>query len=166
MWAEGLTRTSFPLFHPHSAHFHFLTFSLVFLLWMIISRNISLDTYSSLARTHFGTSFLKFKRHQDFLCNYKRTWGKYPSRKNFTPSSIVAEANLDMSLKSDSEPNNNVSIEEEVRITYYSNLIEVYLPSLGMSLEPLPRFGTNQGYVHVLSEPKHASSCSNYTEQM
>ncbi|XP_062326964.1 RNA-binding protein, mRNA-processing factor 2a isoform X2 [Osmerus eperlanus] len=88
---------------------------------MILSRNnTSLDISSSLARTHFGTSFLKFKRHQEFLC--KRTWGKYPTRKNFTFSPTVAEASLKMSLKSDSEPNNNVSIEEEVRTLFVSGL--------------------------------------------
>ena len=82
---------------------------------MILSRNISLDT-SSTARTHFGTSFLKYKRHQDLLCNYKRTWGKYPTRNNLTLSSSAAEATtVNMSIKADVEPNNNVSIEEEVR---------------------------------------------------
>lgn len=94
---------------------------------MILSRNTSLDTSSPFARTHFGTSFLKFKRHQDFLCNYKRTLGKYSTRKNFPLSSpTVAEVTLKMSLKSDSEPNNNVSIEEEVsvfqRLNVYPNI--------------------------------------------
>ncbi|CAB1338990.1 unnamed protein product [Coregonus sp. 'balchen'] len=78
---------------------------------MIISRKTSLDT-SATPRTHLGTSFLKYKRHQDF--NHKRTWGKYS--KNFTFSSLTdAEVKLNMSitsLKSDSETN-NVSIEEE-----------------------------------------------------
>ncbi|XP_067105477.1 RNA-binding protein, mRNA-processing factor 2a isoform X2 [Osmerus mordax] len=87
---------------------------------MILSRNNTSLDISSLARTHFGTSFLKFKRHQEFLC--KRTWGKYPTRKNFTFSPTVAEASLKMSLKSDSEPNNNVSIEEEVRTLFVSGL--------------------------------------------
>ena len=83
---------------------------------MILSRNISLDTSSSTARTHFGTSFLKYKRHQDLLCNYKRTWGKYSTRNNLTLSSSAAEATtVNMSIKADVEPNNNVSIEEEVR---------------------------------------------------
>ncbi|XP_046898189.1 RNA-binding protein, mRNA-processing factor 2a isoform X2 [Hypomesus transpacificus] len=87
---------------------------------MILSRNNTSLDISSLARTHFGTSFLKFKRHQEFLC--KRTWGKYPTRKNFTFSPTVAEASLKMSLKSDSETNNNVSIEEEVRTLFVSGL--------------------------------------------
>ncbi|XP_030233408.1 RNA-binding protein with multiple splicing 2 isoform X1 [Gadus morhua] len=90
---------------------------------MILSRNISLDTSSSTARTHFGTSFLKFKRHQDLLCNYKRTWGKYPTRNNLTLSSSAAEATtVNMSIKADVEPNNNVSIEEEVRTLFVSGL--------------------------------------------
>ncbi|KAM4602668.1 RNA-binding protein, mRNA-processing factor 2a isoform 1-T1 [Polymixia lowei] len=89
---------------------------------MILSRNISWDTSSSIARTHFGTSFLKFKRHQDFFCNYKRAGGKYPTRKNVTLSSTVSEVTVDMSLKSDAEPNNNVSIEEEVRTLFVSGL--------------------------------------------
>ncbi|KAK6294172.1 RNA-binding protein, mRNA-processing factor 2a [Coregonus clupeaformis] len=87
---------------------------------MIISRKTSLDT-SATPRTHLGTSFLKYKRHQDF--NHKRTWGKYS--KNFTFSSLTdAEVNLNMSitsLKSDSETN-NVSIEEEVRTLFVSGL--------------------------------------------
>ncbi|CAL8243973.1 unnamed protein product [Lota lota] len=91
---------------------------------MILSRNISLDTSSSTARTHFGTSFLKFKRHQDLLCHYKRTWGKYPTRNNLTLSSSAAEATttVNMSIKADVEPSNIVSIEEEVRTLFVSGL--------------------------------------------
>ncbi|XP_012991973.1 RNA-binding protein with multiple splicing 2 [Esox lucius] len=89
---------------------------------MILSRNTSLDTSAS-PRTHLGTSFLRSKRHQDFF-NHKRTWGKYS--KNFTFSSLTdAEVNLNMSitsLKSDSETNNNVSMEEEVRTLFVSGL--------------------------------------------
>lgn len=92
---------------------------------MILSRNTSLDTSSSFARTHVGTSFLKFKRHQDFFCNYKRTWGKYSARKNLTLSDLtVTEVSLNMSLKStvESETNNNVLPEEEVRTLFVSGL--------------------------------------------
>ncbi|XP_056134283.1 RNA-binding protein, mRNA-processing factor 2a isoform X2 [Lampris incognitus] len=89
---------------------------------MILSRNVPSDASSSAARTHLGTSLLKLKRHQDSLCNYKRTWGKYSARKTFVLSSTVTEVTLSMSLKSDAEPNNNVSIEEEVRTLFVSGL--------------------------------------------
>lgn len=73
---------------------------------------------SSSARPHLGTSPLKFRRHQDFHRSFRRTWGKYHStRKNLILSETTAEATVKMSLKADSEPNNNVSIEEEVSLT-------------------------------------------------
>lgn len=104
---------------------------------MILSRNTcatsskSSDTSpSSSARPHLGTSssLLKFKRHQDFHCSYRRTWGKYHStRKNLilcaaAAAAAAAETTVDMSLKADAEPNNNVSIEEEVRTLFVSGL--------------------------------------------
>ncbi|XP_018538947.1 RNA-binding protein, mRNA-processing factor 2a isoform X3 [Lates calcarifer] len=110
---------------------------------MILSRNttttatpttttrISSDTSpsSSTARPHLGTSsLLKFKRHQDFHCSFRRTWGKYHStRKNLilcaaATAAAAAEATVNMSLKADAEPNNNVSIEEEVRTLFVSGL--------------------------------------------
>ncbi|XP_071390378.1 RNA-binding protein, mRNA-processing factor 2a isoform X1 [Centroberyx affinis] len=94
---------------------------------MILSRRTSSDTSSSSCRPHLGTSLLKFKRHQDFLCSYKRAWGKYSptTRKNLTlcsTAAAAAAATVNMSLKSDAEPNNNVSIEEEVRTLFVSGL--------------------------------------------
>uniref|UniRef100_A0A4W6EUX5 RNA binding protein, mRNA processing factor 2b n=1 Tax=Lates calcarifer TaxID=8187 RepID=A0A4W6EUX5_LATCA len=92
---------------------------------------ISSDTSpsSSTARPHLGTSsLLKFKRHQDFHCSFRRTWGKYHStRKNLilcaaATAAAAAEATVNMSLKADAEPNNNVSIEEEVRTLFVSGL--------------------------------------------
>nr|XP_020461382.1 RNA-binding protein with multiple splicing 2-like [Monopterus albus] len=95
---------------------------------MILSRNtstpeISSDTPpSSSARPHLGTSSLKFKRHQDFHCSFRRTWGKYhPTKKNLILCA-AAEATVDMSLKAEAEPNNNVSMEEEVRTLFVSGL--------------------------------------------
>ncbi|KAL1007692.1 hypothetical protein UPYG_G00090300 [Umbra pygmaea] len=89
---------------------------------MILYRNTSLDNSAS-PRTHLGKSFLRSRRHQDFF-NHRRTWGKYS--KNIQFSSLTdAELNLNMSitsLKSDSEPNNNVSMEEEVRTLFVSGL--------------------------------------------
>lgn len=93
------------------------------LLWMILSRstspaaNISWDTSPpSSARPHLGTSsVLKFRRHQDFHCSFRRTWGKYDStKKDLILRAAADEATANMSLKADAEPNNNVSIEEEV----------------------------------------------------
>lgn len=91
---------------------------------MILSRSttsskISTDTSaSSSARPHLGTSSLpKFKRRQDFHCSFSRTWGKYHSTKKdliLCAAAAATEATVDMSLKADAEPNNNVSIEEEV----------------------------------------------------
>ncbi|XP_039651209.1 RNA-binding protein, mRNA-processing factor 2a isoform X1 [Perca fluviatilis] len=96
---------------------------------MILSRNtsstkISSDTPpSSSARPHLGTSSLKFKRHQDFHCSFRRTWGKYhTAKKNLIFCAAAAEATANMSLKADAEPNNNVSIEEEVRTLFVSGL--------------------------------------------
>ncbi|XP_059210422.1 RNA-binding protein, mRNA-processing factor 2a isoform X2 [Centropristis striata] len=102
---------------------------------MILSRNtspkISSDTSpSSSARPHLGTStssLVKFKRHQDFHCSFSRTWGKYHSeRKSLilcaSAAAAEAEAAANMSLKADAEPNNNVSIEEEVRTLFVSGL--------------------------------------------
>ncbi|KAL3065817.1 RNA-binding protein with multiple splicing 2-like isoform X1 [Trematomus bernacchii] len=95
---------------------------------MILSRNtskISSDTSpSSSARLHLGTSSLpKFKSHQDFHCSFSRTWGKYHStRKDLILSAAAVEASADMSIKADAEPNNNVSIEEEVRTLFVSGL--------------------------------------------
>nr|XP_020493318.1 RNA-binding protein with multiple splicing 2-like [Labrus bergylta] len=93
---------------------------------MILSRNtsskISSDTssppQSSSARPHLGTSSLvKFKRHQDFHGSFRRTWGKYHATRKLlilSEATTAAEATDNMSLKADAEPNNNVSIEEEV----------------------------------------------------
>ncbi|XP_049910015.1 RNA-binding protein, mRNA-processing factor 2a isoform X2 [Epinephelus moara] len=104
---------------------------------MILSRNttttskISSDTssLSSSARPHLGTSsLLKFRRHPDFHSSFRRTWGKYHStRKNLilcaaAAAAAAAEASANMSLKADAEPNNNVSIEEEVRTLFVSGL--------------------------------------------
>ncbi|XP_029353838.1 RNA-binding protein with multiple splicing 2 isoform X3 [Echeneis naucrates] len=91
---------------------------------------------SSSARPHLGTpSLLKFRRHQDLHCSFRRTWGKYHStRKNLilgaaaaaaaaaAEGAEAAEVTVDMSLKADTEPNNNVSIEEEVRTLFVSGL--------------------------------------------
>ncbi|XP_032371725.1 RNA-binding protein with multiple splicing 2 isoform X2 [Etheostoma spectabile] len=95
---------------------------------MILSRNtsntkISSDTPpSSSARPHLGTSPLKFKRHQDFHSSFRRTLGKYHTKKNLIFCAAAAEATANMSLKADAEPNNNVSIEEEVRTLFVSGL--------------------------------------------
>ncbi|XP_069021775.1 RNA-binding protein, mRNA-processing factor 2a isoform X1 [Embiotoca jacksoni] len=99
---------------------------------MILSRStskLSSDTSPpSSARTHLGTSSLpKFKRHQDFHCSFGRTLGKYHStRKNLilcaAAAAATAETTVNMSLKADAEPNNNVSIEEEVRTLFVSGL--------------------------------------------
>lgn len=136
-----LSPPSFTL--THGAQIHLLTFSLArvcisflslsSLLWMILSRNTtksSSDTSpSSSARPHLGTSsLLKFKRHQDFHCSFRRTWGKYhTTKKNLILCAAAAEAAVNMSLKADAEPNNNVSIEEEVSwkkflFRYYAGL--------------------------------------------
>lgn len=89
---------------------------------MILSRSaaaaeISTDTSpSSSARPHLSTSSLKFKRHQDFHCSFRRTWGKYHSAKKDLIVCAAASEAVRMSLKADTEPNNNVSIEEEVSL--------------------------------------------------
>ncbi|XP_015233080.1 PREDICTED: RNA-binding protein with multiple splicing isoform X3 [Cyprinodon variegatus] len=73
----------------------------------------------SSTRPHLRTSPLKFKPQQDF----RRTWSKtHPARKNLILCAATAEASVTMSLKADSEPNNNVSIEEEVRTLFVSGL--------------------------------------------
>ncbi|XP_035507754.1 RNA-binding protein with multiple splicing 2 isoform X2 [Morone saxatilis] len=79
---------------------------------------------SSTARPHLGTSLLKFKRHQDFHGSFRRTWGKYHSTKKdlILSAAAATEATVNMSLKADAEPNNNVSIEEEVRTLFVSGL--------------------------------------------
>uniref|UniRef100_A0A3Q2VA07 RNA binding protein, mRNA processing factor 2b n=1 Tax=Haplochromis burtoni TaxID=8153 RepID=A0A3Q2VA07_HAPBU len=93
---------------------------------LIVAVKLSSDTSpSSSAQTHLGTSsLLKFKRHQDFHCSFRRTWGKYHStRKNLILcAAAAADATVNMSLKADAEPNNNVSIEEEVRTLFVSGL--------------------------------------------
>ncbi|KAM9366259.1 RNA-binding protein, mRNA-processing factor 2a isoform 1-T1 [Symphorus nematophorus] len=110
---------------------------------MILSRStctsakISSDSSSSssaAARPHLGTSsLLKFRRHQDFHCSFRRTWGKYHSTKKdlilcaaaAAAAGAAAEEEapaVNMSLKTDAEPNNNVSIEEEVRTLFVSGL--------------------------------------------
>lgn len=125
------TRTSFPpVSHPHArstpppCHLSSLARASAFLfllsppfLWMILSRKTCTSLSSDTARPpHIDTSLLKFKRHQDFHCSFRRTLGKYHStRKNLILcAAAAAEATVDMSLKADAEPNNNVSIEEEV----------------------------------------------------
>ncbi|KAK2853732.1 hypothetical protein Q5P01_006393 [Channa striata] len=96
---------------------------------MILSRNSAAElssdpSPSSSARSHLGTSsLLKFKRHQDFHRSFRATWGKYHStRRNLLRCAAAAEAAVNMSLKADAEPNNNVSIEEEVRTLFVSGL--------------------------------------------
>lgn len=91
---------------------------------MILSRStattsqISTDTSPS-ARPHLSTSsLLKFKRHQDSHGSFRRTWGKYhPVKKDLIlcAAAEATEPSVNMSLKADTEPNNNVAIEEEVR---------------------------------------------------
>lgn len=87
---------------------------------MILSRNTAVTCWkssdSSSARPHLDNSLLKFKRHQDVHCSYRRTLGKYHStRRNLILCAAAsAKATVDMSLKADAEPNNNVAIEEEV----------------------------------------------------
>uniref|UniRef100_A0A3Q2UH99 RNA binding protein, mRNA processing factor 2b n=1 Tax=Fundulus heteroclitus TaxID=8078 RepID=A0A3Q2UH99_FUNHE len=76
---------------------------------------------SSSAPPHRGTSLLKLRRHRDFHRSFRRTWGNsHPARKSLTL--CAAQASVTMSLKADSEPNNNVSIEEEVRTLFVSGL--------------------------------------------
>ncbi|XP_034431554.1 RNA-binding protein with multiple splicing 2 isoform X1 [Hippoglossus hippoglossus] len=103
---------------------------------MILSRTSTTSTTrvssdaSGCARPHLGTSsLLKLRRHQDFHCGLGRTLGKYHStRKNVilcaaaAAAAETAEASDTMSLKTDAEPNNNVSIEEEVRTLFVSGL--------------------------------------------
>ncbi|XP_028257537.1 RNA-binding protein with multiple splicing 2 isoform X3 [Parambassis ranga] len=96
---------------------------------MILSRGSSSSKLSSTARPHLGTSSLvKFKRHQDLHGSFGRTLGKYHSeRKNLifcaaAEAAAEAEATANMSLKTDAEPNNNVTIEEEVRTLFVSGL--------------------------------------------
>lgn len=95
---------------------------------MILSRSpapqISTDTSPSPStRPHLGTSsLLKFKRHQDFHGSFRRTWGKFHPAKKDLILSAAAEASeppVNMSLKTDAEPNNNVSIEEEVSFYWF-----------------------------------------------
>lgn len=83
---------------------------------------------SSSARPHLGTSsLLKFKRHQDFHSSFRRTWGKYHSTKKdlivCAAAEEAARTTVNMSLKADAEPNNNVSIEEEVSL----EKVKIYL---------------------------------------
>ncbi|XP_054467823.1 RNA-binding protein, mRNA-processing factor 2a isoform X2 [Anoplopoma fimbria] len=100
---------------------------------MILSRNtckISLDTSPSFyARPphQLGPSppRLGLRRLQDFHCSFSRTWGKYPPTRKSLILKAAAESageTADMSLKTDAEPNNNVSIEEEVRTLFVSGL--------------------------------------------
>ncbi|XP_054865402.1 RNA-binding protein, mRNA-processing factor 2a isoform X1 [Amphiprion ocellaris] len=122
---------------------------------MILSRSpaakLCSDSSSSNARPHLGTSsLLKLRRHQDFHCSFRRTWGKFHStRKNLIVCSAAASAAAaqteTMSLKTEAEPNNNVSIEEEVRTLFVSGLPvdikprELYLlfrPFKGIRFDP------------------------------
>ncbi|XP_028298668.1 RNA-binding protein with multiple splicing 2 isoform X2 [Gouania willdenowi] len=102
---------------------------------MILSRSVCAKLSSDTASPHLGTSSssssspLKFKRHQDFHGSFRRAWGKYHStRKNLILCAAAAAAKTeaensdDMSLKTDAEPNNPVSIEEEVRTLFVSGL--------------------------------------------
>lgn len=95
---------------------------------MILSRCSTTSSDSSSARPHlFGTSspsLLKLKvrhlraRDQDLHSSFRRAGGKaHATRKNLILCAAAAAA--DMSLKADSEPNNSVSIEEEVRGYYF-----------------------------------------------
>lgn len=105
---------------------------------MILSRStapqISTDTSpSSSARPHLSTSsLLKFKRHQDVHGSFRRTWGKYhPAKKDLIlcAAAEASEPPVNMSLKTDAEPNNNVSIEEEVSFgSFCSPRQELSLP--------------------------------------
>lgn len=89
---------------------------------MILSRTAAASSSPASARSpprdhcaHLGPfSLVRFKRPQDLHCGaFRRTWGKYHSaKKELIVGAAAAEAN--MSLKSDAEPNNNVSMEEEV----------------------------------------------------
>lgn len=124
---------------------------------MILSRHTSSDTKSSsaAARPHLGTSFLKFKRHQDFLCSYKRTWGKYhPARRNLAFCSTAAAATVNMSLKSDAEPNNNVSIEEEVS---GNNFLFAFTPPCAAVMFPVTAEEKSHGVVIPLQRQSLAS---------
>lgn len=104
--------------------------------WMILSphttvssstRTPSDTTASCYARPHLGTaSLLKLKRQQQNLhSSFRRTWSKFQStRKNLilcsaaaAAAATVAEETVSMSLKSEGEPNNNVSMEEEVSLS-------------------------------------------------
>lgn len=110
---------------------------------MILSRTkvSSESSASSSARPHLGASpQLRFKRQQDlFHCGSGRTLGKYQStRKRLIVCAAAAvaaaaaageeaaadavDATANMSIKTDAEPNNNVSIEEEVRTLFVSGL--------------------------------------------
>uniref|UniRef100_A0A3P8VJC8 RNA binding protein, mRNA processing factor 2a n=1 Tax=Cynoglossus semilaevis TaxID=244447 RepID=A0A3P8VJC8_CYNSE len=96
------------------------------------TRTPSDTTASCYARPHLGTaSLLKLKRQQQNLhSSFRRTWSKFQStRKNLilcsaaaAAAATVAEETVSMSLKSEGEPNNNVSMEEEVRTLFVSGL--------------------------------------------
>ncbi|KAK7912963.1 hypothetical protein WMY93_013174 [Mugilogobius chulae] len=77
------------------------------------------------SRPHLATSSLvKFKRHQDSYNSHTRTWGTSHSttRSLLLSAAAASEARtVTMSLK-EPEPNNNVSIEEEVRTLFVSGL--------------------------------------------
>ncbi|XP_047436231.1 RNA-binding protein, mRNA-processing factor 2a isoform X2 [Mugil cephalus] len=90
---------------------------------LITSKRSSDTSPPSPARLHLGApSLLKFKRHQDFHGSSRRTLGKYHSTRKNLIFCAAAEVTANMSLKTDAEPNNNVSIEEEVRTLFVSGL--------------------------------------------
>lgn len=86
----------------------------------------SSSSSSSRSNNHLATSSLvKFKRHQDShsSSSYTRTWGTSHSttRDLLLSAAAASQARVNMSLK-EPEPNNNVSIEEEVRTLFVSGL--------------------------------------------
>lgn len=107
--------------------------------WMTLSR-CSTSSDSSSAPPHLlGTSsLLKLSaRHRDLHCGFRRAGSKtHATRKNLIL--CAATATVDMSLKADSEPNNSVSIEEEVSLRDQSSGSDPVLvpaqPGFGSSL--------------------------------
>ncbi|XP_068169302.1 RNA-binding protein, mRNA-processing factor 2a isoform X2 [Antennarius striatus] len=95
---------------------------------MILSRSpAKTSTDTSPPRPHLGaSSVLKLKRQQDLHSSFRRSWGRFaPAHRELIVGAAAAgatEETEDMSLKADAEPNNNVSIEEEVRTLFVSGL--------------------------------------------
>ncbi|KAM9409924.1 RNA-binding protein, mRNA-processing factor 2a isoform 2-T2 [Pholidichthys leucotaenia] len=93
---------------------------------MVLSSRVSaaakLPPSSSYARPHLGTPPLKLRRHRDPHRSLGRTWGKSHSTRRNLIVCAAAGVSGGMSLKADAEPNNSVSIEEEVRTLFVSGL--------------------------------------------